>query len=107
MEEGPRHRIYFGAETALHHASWLDVHVQALNLIATMQVRRTASPTHAAPSTARFQTADEPRQCLMLSDILEKMGRNVEARVVVGEERESRRARAVSDRRGLVVTASP
>lgn len=43
----------------------------------------------------------------MLSDILEKMGRNVEARVVVGEERESRRARAVSDRRGLVVTASP
>ncbi len=105
MAEGPRHRIYFGAETALHHVSWLDV--QALNLIATMQVRRTASPTHAAPSTARFQTADEPRQCLMLSDILEKMGRNVEARVVVGEERESRRARAVSHRRGLVVTASP
>jgi tetratricopeptide (TPR) repeat protein len=70
------------AESALRHASWLDVHdAESLNLIATMQVYQ--NRMEAACETQRRAVArqpDQPRQYLLLSDILEKMGRHDEAK---------------------------
>ena len=70
------------AEVALRHASWLDVHdAESLNLIAAMKVRQ--NRLDAACDIQRRAVArqpDQPSQYLLLSDILEKMGRNDEAR---------------------------
>jgi tetratricopeptide (TPR) repeat protein len=82
-------RLYFEAgnldraDAAFHHASLLDVHdVEALNLIAIMNMRQ-----HRFEEAFRIQRRavarqpDEPRQYVMLSNILEKMGRTNEARL--------------------------
>jgi Flp pilus assembly protein TadD len=73
------------AEVALRHASRLDVHeTEALNLIAGMRIRQ--NRLDEAFSTQRRAVArqpDEPRQYILLSDILEKMGRPDEARAAL------------------------
>ncbi len=70
------------SEAALRHASWLDVHdAESLNLIAAMKVRQ--NRLEAACDLQRRAVArqpDQPRQYLLLSDILERLGRNDEAR---------------------------
>jgi len=71
-----------GAEATLRHASWLDVHdAESLNLIAAMKVRQ--NRLDAACEIQRRAVArqpDQPRQYILLSDILERMGRSDEAR---------------------------
>ena len=73
------------AEAALRHASWLDIHdAESLNLIAAMDVRQ--NRLQAAYETQRRAVARQPyqpRQYLLLSDILGKMGRNDEARAAL------------------------
>jgi Flp pilus assembly protein TadD len=73
------------AEAALRHASWLDIHdAESLNLIAAMKVRQ--NRLEAACQIQRRAVArqpDQPRQYILLSDILEKMGRNDEARAAL------------------------
>jgi tetratricopeptide (TPR) repeat protein len=75
------------AEAAFRHASRLDVHdVEALNQIVLMNLRQ--NRLEAACETQRRAVArqpDQPRQYLMLSDILEKMGRKDEARAALAE----------------------
>jgi Flp pilus assembly protein TadD len=75
----------FRAEAALRHASRLDVHeTKALNLIAAMRVRE--DRLDEACRTQRRAVArqpDEPRQYILLSNILEKMGRGDEARAAL------------------------
>jgi Flp pilus assembly protein TadD len=70
------------AEAMLRHASWLDVHdAEALRLIVMMRLRQ--NRLDEAFQTQRRAVArqpDEPRQYILLSNILEKMGRGAEAR---------------------------
>jgi tetratricopeptide (TPR) repeat protein len=72
---------------ALGHASWLDLHdIEALNLIAQIRVRQ--NQLEEACRTQRRAVArqpDQPRQYLMLSDILAKMGRADEARATLSQ----------------------
>jgi len=78
------------AEAAFRHASWLDVHdAEALNLMALLSVRQ--NKLEEACKTQRRAVArqpDHPRQYLLLSDILTKMGRAEEARSVLAEASE-------------------
>jgi tetratricopeptide (TPR) repeat protein len=80
------------AEAAFRHASWLDVHdVEALNLMALLSVQQ--NKLEEACKTQRRAVArqpDQPRQYLLLSDILTKMGRAEEARTVLAEASEMR-----------------
>ena len=82
QENEPKH-----AEKELRYASWLDVHdTEALRLIAQMQVRQNRLTE--AMQTQRRAVArqpDEPRQYVLLSDILEKMGRSEEARATLAK----------------------
>jgi protein O-mannosyl-transferase len=75
------------AASALRHASWLDLHeTDALNLIALMRVRQ--NRLEDACQTQRRAIArqpDQPRQYLLLSDILDKMGRSDEARAALAQ----------------------
>jgi protein O-mannosyl-transferase len=75
------------AEAALRRASWLDVHdAESLNLIAAMKVRQ--NRLDSACATQRRAVArqpDQPRQYLLLSDILEKMGRHDEAQSALAQ----------------------
>ena len=75
------------AEAALRHASWLDIHdAESLNLIVGMKMRQ--NRLEAACEIQRRAVArqpDQPRQYLLLSDILEKMGRSDEARAALGQ----------------------
>jgi tetratricopeptide (TPR) repeat protein len=75
------------AEAALRHASWLDIHdAESLNIIAAMNVRQ--NRLDAACKTQRRAVArqpDQPRQYLLLSDILEKMGRHDEAKAALAQ----------------------
>ncbi len=75
------------AEAALRHASWLDIHdAESLNLIAAMNVRQ--NRLEAACEMQRRAVSrqpDQPRQYLLLSDILEKMGRTDEARAALAQ----------------------
>jgi Flp pilus assembly protein TadD len=75
------------AEAAFRHASWLDVHdAEALNLMALLNVRQ--NKLEEACKTQRRAVArhpGQPRQYLLLSDILTKMGRAEEARTVLAE----------------------
>ncbi|HEX7517154.1 MAG TPA: tetratricopeptide repeat protein [Chthoniobacterales bacterium] len=75
------------AEAAFRHASWLDVHdAEALNLMALLSVRQ--NKLEDACKTQRRAVArqpDQPRQYLLLSDILSKMGRTEEARETLAE----------------------
>jgi tetratricopeptide (TPR) repeat protein len=80
------------AETALRHASWLDVHdAESLNLIAVMNMRQNRlQDAYAIQRRAVSRQPDQPRQYLLLSDILEKMGRNDEARAAIARASEMR-----------------
>ena len=73
------------AEEALRHASRLDVHdTEALRLIVLMQMRQ--NRFEEAMQTQRRAVArqpDQPRQYILLSDVLEKMGRSEEARTTL------------------------
>ena len=73
------------AVAQLRHASWLDVHdAEALRLIVMMELRQ--NRLDEAFQTQRRAVArqpDEPRQYLLLSNILEKMGRAEEARATL------------------------
>ncbi len=68
--------------TALQHASRLDVHeVDALNLIAHMRLRQNRlDDACQAQKRAVARQPDAPRQYILLSDILERMGQTAEAR---------------------------
>lgn len=86
-------RLYFeaaklqDAEIAFRHASLLDVHdVDALNLIAMMSMRQNhLEEACRVQRRAIARQPDEPRQYVMLSNILEKMGKTAEARSAMGE----------------------
>jgi tetratricopeptide (TPR) repeat protein len=75
------------AEAAFRYASWLDVHdAEALNLMALLSVRQ--NKLEDACKTQRRAVArqpDQPRQYLLLADILQKMGREEEARETLAE----------------------
>ncbi len=73
------------AVTALQHASRLDVHeVEALNLIAHMRLRQNRlADACQAQKRAVARQPDAPRQYLLLSDILERMGQTAEARIAI------------------------
>lgn len=75
------------AEAAFRHASRLDVHdVEALNLMATMRLRQNRlEEACRAQRRAVARQPDKPRQYIMLSNILEKMGRNDEARAAIAQ----------------------
>jgi Flp pilus assembly protein TadD len=80
------------AEAAFRHASWLDVHdAEALNLMALLSVRQ--NKLEEACRTQRRAVArqpDQPRQYLLLSDILSKMGRAEEARAALAQASEAK-----------------
>ncbi len=73
------------AAAAFHDASRLDIHdAEALSQIAAMRLRQ--NNLQAAYTTQRRAVArqpDQPRQYLLLSDILDRMGRGDEARAMV------------------------
>jgi Flp pilus assembly protein TadD len=75
------------ADAALRHASRLDVHdVQALNLIAMIGLNQNhLEVACAAQRRAISRQPDEPRQYLLLSSILEKMGRTEEAQATIAQ----------------------
>lgn len=75
------------ATAALRHASWLDVHeTAALNLIALMRMRENRlDDAFRIQRRAVSRQPDEPRQYLLLSDILERMGRNQESRAALAQ----------------------
>jgi len=78
------------AEEAWRHASWLDVHdVDALNLWAQMEVRLGHfSNAIKVQRRALSRQSAQPRQYLILSDILTKMGRPDEARAALAQASE-------------------
>jgi Flp pilus assembly protein TadD len=75
------------AEAAFNHASRLDVHdVNALNQSALLRVnQKRFEEAYAIQRRAIARQPDEPRQYLILSDILEKMGRGDEARAALAQ----------------------
>ena len=74
---------------ALHYAALLDVHdVQALNLLAAISVRQNQlEQACAAQRRAIAREPDQPRQYLMLAEILDKMGRTSEAQTARDDAR--------------------
>ncbi|HEY2138877.1 MAG TPA: tetratricopeptide repeat protein, partial [Chthoniobacterales bacterium] len=78
---------YVEAEKAFRHASWLDLGaVEGLNLITLLNLRQNhLDAAVAAQRRAISRQPDQPRQYLMLSDILEKMGRHDEARAALAQ----------------------
>ena len=80
------------ADAALRHASWLDIHdTEALRLIAQMRLRQNRlDEAFQAQRRAVARQPDEPRQYVLLSDILEKMGRSTEARAALAKASELR-----------------
>ena len=81
LNDGPN------AESALWHASWLDVHeVEALNLISLMRQRQDRmAEACEIQRRAVARQPDEPRQYLMLSKILQTMGRTDEAAAALAQ----------------------
>jgi tetratricopeptide (TPR) repeat protein len=73
------------AEAAFEHASRLDVHdVSSLNQRALLRVNQNRfQEAYAIQRRAIARQPDEPRQYLILSDILERMGRGDEARAAL------------------------
>lgn len=75
------------AEAAFQSASWLDVHdAEALNLMAQLSARQ--NKLDDACRTQRRAVArqpDQPRQYLLLSDILTRMGRTDEANAALAQ----------------------
>jgi Flp pilus assembly protein TadD len=76
-----------GAEAALSHASWLDVHdAEALHLLAAIKMRQNNfEEALRAQRRAISRQPDQPSQYVLLSNILERMGRNDEARAALAE----------------------
>src|ERR1051325_1457196 len=75
------------SELAWRHASRLDVHeTNALNLIAPRRVRENRlAEAFTTQRRAVARQPDEPRQYILLSNILEKMGRAEEARAALAQ----------------------
>ena len=75
------------AEKALRRASWLDVHdAESLNFLATIRVRQNRlADACAVQRRAVARQPDAPRQYMLLSDILNKMGRAEEARAAIAK----------------------
>ena len=75
------------ADVALSHASWLDVHdAEALHLIALIKVRQNhLEEAFCAQRRAISRQPDQPSQYILLSNILEKMGRTDEARAALAQ----------------------
>jgi tetratricopeptide (TPR) repeat protein len=91
------------SEMALRHASRLDVHeTNALNLIAAMRLRENRL-TEAFDTQRRAvaRQPDEPRQYILLSNILEKMGRSEEARAALAHVSQLRALAESSPARSL------
>jgi Flp pilus assembly protein TadD len=76
-----------GAMNALRHASWLDIHeTAALNLMALIGMHE--NQLEDACRTQRRAVArqpNEPRQYLLLSNILDRMGRTDEAQAALAQ----------------------
>ena len=75
------------AAVALRHASRLDVHdAESLNLLALVNVRQgQLHEAYAAQRRAISRQPDQPRQYLLLADILGKMGRPDEAKAALAQ----------------------
>ncbi len=75
------------ANVALSHASCLDVHdAEALHLIALIKLRQNhLEEAFRAQRRAISRQPDQPSQYILLSNILEKMGRNDEARAALAQ----------------------
>ena len=75
------------AEAALRHASWLDVHdVEALDLMVLMRLRQNRlDEAFRMQERAIARQPDEPRQYILLAQILEKMGRDDEAHAALAQ----------------------
>jgi len=81
-----QHRLA-DAEAALRRASWLDIHdADSLNLIAAMNIGQ--NQLEAALESQRRavrRQPDQPRQYLLLADVLEKMDRHDEAQAALAQ----------------------
>jgi protein O-mannosyl-transferase len=88
------------ADSSLAHASWLDMHdAEALHLIALIKLRQNdLAEALRTQSRAISRQPDQPSQYLLLSNILEKMGRGDEARAALAQ---------VSRLRALAQSAPP
>jgi protein O-mannosyl-transferase len=75
------------ADAALRRASWLDVHeTNALRLIVLMRLRQNRlDEAFRTQRRAVARQPDEPRQYILLSDILERMGRGAEAHAALAK----------------------
>jgi protein O-mannosyl-transferase len=75
------------ADAALQRASWLDVHeTEALRLIVLMRLRQNRlDEAFRTQRRAVARQPDEPRQYILLSDILERMGRGAEAHTALAK----------------------
>jgi tetratricopeptide (TPR) repeat protein len=75
------------ADASLSHASWLDVHdAEALHLIALIKLRQNhLEEAFRAQRRAISRQPDQPSQYILLSNILERMGRNDEARAALAQ----------------------
>jgi len=75
------------ANVALSHASCLDVHnAEALHLIALIKLRQNhLEEAFRAQRRAISRQPDQPSQYILLSNILEKMGRSDEARAALAQ----------------------
>ena len=75
------------ADTALSCASWLDVHdAEALHLIALIKLRQNhLEEAFRVQRRAVSRQPDQPSQYVLLSNILERMGRNDEARAALAQ----------------------
>jgi tetratricopeptide (TPR) repeat protein len=75
------------AVQALRAASWLDIHeVDALNLIARVRMRQHRfDDAYCAQKRAVARQPDAPRQYILLSDILEKMGQTAAAKDAIAQ----------------------
>jgi protein O-mannosyl-transferase len=77
----------FRAEAMLRHASWLDIHdADALRLIALIKFRQNnLEEAFRTERRAIARQPDQPSQYVLLSNILEKMGRPDEARAALAQ----------------------
>jgi Flp pilus assembly protein TadD len=73
------------AESALRHASWLDIHeTAALNLMVVIRMgQNRLDDAWQTQRRAVSRQPDEPRQYILLSNILDKMGRADDSRAAL------------------------
>jgi TolA-binding protein len=83
-------RQFVEAEAALRRASWLDLHdAESLNLIAAINLEQNHLDAACdAQRRAVRRQPDQPRQYFLLADILQRMGRDDDARAALAEVRE-------------------